>query len=76
MTIKRCLAIMAIAVLLLASSCTSNYPPTITTLESEAPGWTAPLGSLHVTCNASDPKGSELSYNWSASGGNISGTGP
>jgi hypothetical protein len=76
MNMKRCLVIMAIAVLLLAPSCTSNYPPTITALESEAPGWTAPSGSLQVTCNASDPKGSELSYNWSASGGNISGTGP
>lgn len=74
MNIKRCLVIIAIAVLLLASSCT--LPPTITSLQAEAPGWTAPLGSLHVTCNASDPQGSGLSYRWSASGGNISGTGP
>jgi hypothetical protein len=28
-----------------------------------------------VTCNASDPEGDELSYNWLASGGNITGTG-
>jgi hypothetical protein len=76
---KRCLAIMVIAaatVLLLASSCTINFLPVITSLEAEAPGWTAPLGSLHVTCNASNPQGSELSYSWSADGGNISGTGP
>jgi len=67
--------IMAAAVLLLASSCTGNRWPTITSLEAETPGWTAPLSSLQVTCNASDLDGDELSYNWSASGGNISGTG-
>jgi hypothetical protein len=75
---KRCLAIMVIAaatVLLLASSCTFNFSPVITSLEAEAPGWTAPLGSLHVTCTASDHEGDMLSYSWSADGGNISGTG-
>jgi hypothetical protein len=71
---KRCLVIIAVAVLLLASSCTVNYRPIITSLEAEAP-WTAPLSSLQVTCNASDPEGDELSYEWSASGGNITGTG-
>jgi len=29
-----------------------------------------------VTCNASDPDGDELSYEWSTTGGNITGTGP
>jgi len=68
---------MAAAVLLLASSCApvDNYPPVITSLEGSA-DWTAPLGSLNVTCTASDRDGDELSYNWSASGGNITGTGP
>jgi len=67
---------MAVAVLLLASSCASvdNYPPVITSLEAEA-DWTAPSSSLNVTCTASDRDGDELSYNWSASGGNITGTG-
>jgi hypothetical protein len=75
---KRCLAIMvimAVAVLLLTSSCTANYPPTITSVEAET-DWTAPLGSIHVICNASDPEGDELSYEWSANGGSINGTGP
>jgi len=74
---KRFLAIMAAAVLLLASSCTpiDNYPPVITSLEAEA-DWTLPSSSLNVTCTASDRDGDELSYNWSASGGNITGTGP
>jgi hypothetical protein len=74
---KNCLAIMAAAVLLSALSCApiDNYPPTITSLEGSA-DWTFPLGSLNVTCTASDRDGDELSYNWSASGGNITGTEP
>jgi hypothetical protein len=74
--IKRGLVIMTAAVLLLASSCVIDRWPFITNLEAEAPGWTAPLGNLYVTCNASDPDGDVLSYNWLANGGNISGTGP
>jgi len=71
---KRCLVIVVVAVLFLASSCNS-LRPVITSLEAEA-DWTAPLGSLHVTCNASSPDGDELSYEWSTTGGNITGTGP
>ena len=74
---KRFLAIMVIvaaAMLLLASSCNSQRP-VITSLEAEAE-WIAPLGSLQVTCNASDPDGDDLSYEWSTTGGNITGTGP
>jgi hypothetical protein len=65
------IVIVAAAVLLLASSCSA---PTIVSLEAE-PDWTAPLDSLQVICIASDPDGSELSYEWSISGGNITGTG-
>ena len=74
--IKIYLAIMAAAVLLLASSCTTvaNRRPIITSLEAEAE-WTAPLGSLQVTCTVSDPDGDELSCEWTTTGGNISGTG-
>jgi hypothetical protein len=71
---KRCLVIVAVVVLLLASSCNS-LRPVITSLEAEAE-WTAPLGSLQVMCNASSPDGDELSYEWSTTGGNITGTGP
>jgi len=77
---KRCLAIMlimTIAVLLSASSCepVDNYSPIINSLEAEA-DWALPSGSLQVACNASDRDGDQLSYNWLASGGNITGTGP
>ena len=73
---KRCLAIMVAAVLFLALSCTTpgNHQPIITSLEAGA-SWAVPSGSLQVTCTATDPDGDELSYNWSASGGNITGTG-
>lgn len=39
-------------------------------LEADA-DWAAPLGSIVVTCVASSPDGGDLSYEWSASGGNI-----
>jgi hypothetical protein len=65
--------IVAVAVLFLASSCNSQRP-VITSLEAEAE-WTVPLGSLQVTCNASDPEADELSYSWSASAGEINGEG-
>jgi hypothetical protein len=52
----------------------ANWPPTITSLKADA-DWTAPSGSLQVTCNASDPNGDKLSYEWTATGGNITDTG-
>ena len=52
----------------------ANKPPTITSLVANA-DWTTPSGSLQVTCDASDPDGDELSYEWTATGGDISGTG-
>jgi hypothetical protein len=52
----------------------ANRPPTITSLVADA-AWTLPSGSIQVTCTASDPDGDELSYEWTASGGDISGTG-
>jgi len=71
---KRCLAIMLIvaaAVLLLASSCTGIF---ITSLEGDAE-WTAPSGSIEVTCIISSSDGDGLSYEWSTTGGNMAGTG-
>jgi hypothetical protein len=76
---KRLLIIMGIvaaAVLLLAPSCTTvvNRQPIITSLEAE-PERVLPSGSCQIVCTATDHDGDELSYNWSADGGNISGTG-
>ncbi len=70
------LVTMAAAALLLASSCTTvtNRLPTINTLEADAE-WIAPSGSVRLTCTASDPDGDGLSYVWTTTGGDISGTG-
>ena len=66
----KCLMVVAIAVLLVISSCTGLFNMS---LEAEAE-WTAPLGSIEVTCIASSSGGS-LSYEWSTNGGSIAGTG-
>jgi len=66
------MVIAASVVLLFASSCMGSL---IISLKAEA-DWTAPLGSIRVTCNTSSSQGGELSYEWSASGGSINGTGP
>ena len=69
--------VIMIAVLFLTASCEppDNYPPVIDGLGAEAE-WVPPSGSLLVTCNASDRDGDELSYDWSASKGIITGAGP
>ena len=54
---------------------TVGLPPTITSLVAAA-DWITPSGSVQVTCNATDPDGDELTYEWTATAGNISGTGP
>jgi len=50
----------------------ANSPPTITSLIADA-DWVTPSSSCRIECNAKDPDGDELSYEWSASGGDISG---
>jgi hypothetical protein len=51
-----------------------NKSPEINSVIADAV-WTFPSGSLQVTCNASDPDGDELNYEWSATTGDISDTG-
>lgn len=52
----------------------TNGPPTINSLIADA-DWTTTSGSIQVTCDASDPDRDELSYEWTATGGDISGVG-
>jgi len=68
--------IVAAAVLLsiLFDTVLANHQPAITSLEAE-PERIIPLGSCQIACTASDADGDELSYNWSASGGEINGEG-
>jgi hypothetical protein len=51
-----------------------NAPPAIASLTPSATNL-APAGSCTVTCTASDPDGDSLTYEWTASGGTITGTG-
>ena len=69
--------IVTIVAMLTGASCEplDNYPPAIDGLGAEAE-WALPSSNLQVTCNASDRDGDGLSYDWSASGGVISGWGP
>jgi hypothetical protein len=71
MKIGRYLAIVAAAVLLLTSSCVASF---VISLEAEAE-WIAPLGSIGLTCIVSGSDGADLTYEWSAGGGNINGAG-
>jgi hypothetical protein len=68
--------VVAAAMLFLAPSCTTptNHWPIITSLEAE-PEIALPGGSCLIVCNAIDPDGDELSYNWSDTGGAIAGRG-
>jgi hypothetical protein len=52
----------------------ANRPPAITSLAADV-DWVTPSGSLQVKCDAEDPDGDELSYEWTASGGDVSGSG-
>lgn len=76
---KRYLIIVGIvvAVVLLAilfDMLLANHLPVITSLVAEPEGVPL-LGSCQIVCTASDADGDELSYNWSASGGEINGEG-
>ena len=68
-------AVVTALLLLLASSCNGNWKPIIGGVTYEPDYWTAPSGSIRLTCNASDKDGDPLSYQWSATGGSIIGTG-
>ena len=52
----------------------ANHPPTIHNLIADA-DWVTPSSSCLIECVAWDEDGDELNYEWSASGGDISGTG-
>jgi len=51
-----------------------NHPPTVTGLIADM-DWVHPSSSCRIECNAEDPDGDELNYEWSAGEGDISGTG-
>ena len=68
------LIILIVAALLIVSCAPLNQPPVISSLTANEEE-TNPGGSCQIECTASDPDEDELSYIWSADGGNISGEG-
>lgn len=67
------IVVVAVLVAVLLDMMLANHRPAITNLE--APWRVLPSGICQILCVASDRDGDDLSYNWSASGGNITGTG-
>ena len=51
----------------------ANQVPVINSLTADA-DWAFPSGSIQMTCDAQDPDGHSLMYEWSASGGQIEAT--
>lgn len=71
------ITVIVVAVVLLAillDAMLANHRPSINGLEAD-PGKVVPLGSCQIVCNALDADDDELSYNWSASAGEINGEG-
>lgn len=52
----------------------ANRPPEIAVLSSNT-DWVSPQDSVQLICEAEDPDGDELSYQWMPAAGNISGQG-
>lgn len=69
-----CLIIPTVAILLISGCALFNQPPVISSLTADVEQVSTSSGCL-VRCVASDQDGDELSYTWSASGGNFSGEG-
>jgi hypothetical protein len=68
------LAVLAIIIFPLGGCMLTNHPPIITSLKAGRE-IVPTSGKCQIECIASDRDGSELSYEWSASDGNIDGNG-
>ena len=52
-----------------------NKPPVISSLEAEYTN-VYPRGGSDIRCIASDPEGDAMQFNWSSTGGTLTGEGP
>jgi hypothetical protein len=68
------IVVAAVLLAILLDAMLANHLPAITSLKAE-PERVLPSGSCQIVCTATDHDGDELSYNWSASGGEINGEG-
>jgi len=62
------------AIMQLTIEVRANHPPVIGSLTAERTA-IVEAGSTSIECVASDPDGDELTYEWTATGGEISGQG-
>jgi hypothetical protein len=66
--------VVVVAVLVVAfDTLLANHQPAVASLT--APERVVPSGGCQIVCNATDGDGDELSYNWSASAGELNGDG-
>lgn len=72
--ISAVIVIAALLPLILFNTVLANHQPAIASIEAE-PMRKLASESWQISCIASDPDGDELSYEWSTSGGEISGEG-
>ncbi len=72
--ISAAIVVAAVLLTILFNTALANHRPAIISLAAEQEE-VLPLGSSQIACNASDPDGDLLSYEWSATGGSITGTG-
>jgi hypothetical protein len=68
------IVVVAVVLAIVLDTMLANHRPVIIGLGAD-PENTIPMGSCQIVCTTSDADDDELSYNWSASGGEIDGEG-
>jgi hypothetical protein len=69
------LILVTVAALLISGGCVVNELPAISDLAITSQGEINPGVTAQISCTAIDPDEDELTYTWTADGGNISGSG-
>ena len=68
------IVVAAVILTIILDTALANHRPAIVGLEA-TPARISPLGACQIACTASDADEDELSYDWSANGGEINGQG-
>jgi hypothetical protein len=67
------IVVVVVVLIVMFDTLLANHQPSIASLA--APERVVPSGSCQIVCNATDRDGDDLSYNWSASAGELDGEG-
>lgn len=67
------IVVVVVVLVVVFDTLLANHQPAIDSLT--APQKVVPSGSVQIVCNATDRDGDDLSYNWSASAGELNGEG-